>query len=269
MIKLYTNWFSPFARKVGLALDYKELTYQTIDGLHHDKNEELKSVNHRGEVPTLIDDDITVVNSSDIVAYIDQAYPDKPIYPSSPKERVEARALERLFDTQVDAILVICSLWTWTKRDDTPIAGLHAKAQSGLEKAFDILEFSLTDCNSKFMYGEEPSIVEFSLWPHMTAIKPLGFIIDEHKYPCILKWYQEMRKHPLFKQDAKRTMTFIKSMSDQSHETTKIFWRGDRLEWLLANGYHDWLSHYYAKQSKSIWYPLSTSGMFTDQELQQ
>lgn len=35
---LYTNWFSPLARKVALALEHKQLAYEAIDGLARDNH---------------------------------------------------------------------------------------------------------------------------------------------------------------------------------------------------------------------------------------
>ena len=101
MLTLFSNGFSPFARKVAMALDYKGLTYETVDALSHDSHERLLKVNPRAEVPVLVDEDICVVNSSDILAFLDQKYPARPIYPTDIKARVEARALERLADTAI------------------------------------------------------------------------------------------------------------------------------------------------------------------------
>jgi glutathione S-transferase len=67
-MKLYDNAFSPFARKVRLVLDWKGLAYEAIDGLDQANTQALEAVNSRIEVPTLVDGDVTVVNSSDIVA---------------------------------------------------------------------------------------------------------------------------------------------------------------------------------------------------------
>src|SRR5689334_10011214 len=104
-MQFFTNGFSPFARKVALALDYKGLPYDAVDGLTHENRDALLKVNPRAEVPVLVDGDITVVNSSDIVAFLDQKYPERPIYPAALKDRVEARALERLADSRIDAIM--------------------------------------------------------------------------------------------------------------------------------------------------------------------
>ena len=54
-IRLYGSWFSPFARKVALALELKGLAYELIDALARDRREELLRLNPRGEVPVLLD----------------------------------------------------------------------------------------------------------------------------------------------------------------------------------------------------------------------
>ena len=65
MIKLYDSAFSPFARKVRMVLDYKNLNYEAVDGLLRSNHDALKAVNGRIEVPVLVDRDIVVVNSPD------------------------------------------------------------------------------------------------------------------------------------------------------------------------------------------------------------
>ena len=99
MIKLYDSAFSPFARKVRMTLEHKELAYEAVDGLLRSNHEALKAVNGRVEVPALVDGDIVVVNSPDIVAYLDYGYPAKCVYPDDPAARVHARAWERVADT--------------------------------------------------------------------------------------------------------------------------------------------------------------------------
>src|SRR5262245_66650478 len=94
-IRLYGSWFSTFARKVATAMELKALPYEHIDGLTREFHAELVKLNPRAEVPLLRDDDVTVVNSSDILQYLEQRYPQPPLYPDALSERVVARSLER------------------------------------------------------------------------------------------------------------------------------------------------------------------------------
>ena len=143
MIKLYDSSFSPFARKVRMVPEYKGLNYEAVDGLLKSNHAALKAVNGRIEVPALVDGDIVVVNSADIVAYLDNRYPAKSVYPDVPAARVHARAWERVADTFVDPIFVDISHWKWAERPDKMPDGLLEAARAGLRIVYDALEKEL------------------------------------------------------------------------------------------------------------------------------
>ena len=240
MLTLYTNAFSPFARKVAMALEYKGLGYETVDGLARSNHERLLGVNPRAEVPVLVDGDVTVVNSSDILAYLDLAHPERPIYPADLKARVEARALERLADTRVDAILLDCSIWTWAVREDQAPPGLKEAGQRDLDSILARVEATLEAFATPLPFGH-PTIAEFAFWPHLTSLRPLGFSLDAEKHPRLAAWFAAMRRDEIFSDDSRRTAEYLKAVgTNDDIERTRLFWRGDRIEWLLARGFHDW-----------------------------
>ena len=238
---LYTSWFSTFARKAALGLELKGLPYQAVDGLRRDFRPQLLALNPRAEVPVLTDGDLVVVNSSDILQYLDWRYPERPLYPEAIDERVAARALERLADHRFDPIVVDCSYWKWANRHDEPPAGLLAAGQADLERTFDPLESGLASRQKPWPFGE-PGIVECAWFPNLVAVRPLGFTIDEARYPAILGWLRAMRGHQVFANDARRTAEFLKKLSGSDHELTRLFWSGDRMEWLMSRGFHPWLA---------------------------
>jgi glutathione S-transferase len=240
MLTLFTNGFSPFARKVAMALEYKDIAHESIDGLSHANRNRLTAVNPRTEVPTLVDGDVTIVNSSDIVAYLDQKYPERPIYPADMKARVDVRALERMADVRIDAIMLTCSIWTWADRKDEQPPGMQDAAQRDLDANFARIEESLATYPSPMPFGHW-TVAEFALWPHLTAVRALGFTMDAAQYPRLTTWFAAMRRDELFLEDARRTREYLKTVDDDpGFERAKIFWRGDRIEWLLARGFHDW-----------------------------
>ncbi|WP_088308210.1 glutathione S-transferase family protein [Novosphingobium sp. B 225] len=238
-MELITNWFSPFARKVALALEHKGIAYEAIDGLTHANHALLWRLNSRGEVPTLIDGKVVVSNSAHILAYLEDAYPEPSILPRDAATRAQARALERLFDTRVDPILVNCSLWSWAKRSDSAPPGLKEAGQRDLDAAFAETEALLANMGA-FSFGDTPGLADFALWPHLAAIEPLGFQLDASRFERTAMLLTQMKATELFRDDARRTRNFLKTMSADTHETTKIAWRGDRIEWMLARGYHEW-----------------------------
>ena len=112
-----------------MALEYKGLNYEAVDGLLKSNHQALKAVNGRIEVPALIDGDVVVVNSPDIVVYLDHRYPTKSVYPDEPAARAHARAWERVADSFVDPILVNISYWKWAERPDKMPEGLLEAAR--------------------------------------------------------------------------------------------------------------------------------------------
>jgi glutathione S-transferase len=237
MIKLYDNAFSPFARKVRMVLEHKGIDFEAVDGLLRSSHDALKAVNGRVEVPVLVDGDVVVVNSADIVAYLEFRYPAKPVYPQEPAARVHARAWERAADAFIDPILIDISYWKWADRADSMPDGLLAAARSDLSLVYDALERDLA--NREFVSGPL-SIADIALFPHLASVKAMEVEFSGAQHPNLTRWFGEMRKLPMCAADLRRARDFVASVKERDFERRRIFWRGDRIEWLLARGYHDW-----------------------------
>lgn len=88
-IELYWGSGSPFAWRVMLALELKNLAYESkllefSKGEH--KTPAYLELNPRGKVPTLRDGDFTVYESIAILAYLDRKYPEPPLFGATPEE---------------------------------------------------------------------------------------------------------------------------------------------------------------------------------------
>ena len=236
-IKLYDSAFSPFARKVRMVLEHKGLTFAAVDGLLKSNHAALNAVNGRVEVPVLTDGDITVVNSADIVAYLEFCYPDKPVYPADPAARVAARAWERTADTLVDAVLVNLSYWKLLEREDEMPAGLLDKARVDMALVYNALELALN--GREFVCGAL-SIADIALFPHITATRFMELEFAKDAHPNLSRWLAVMRKLPICIEDQRRARDYIAAIKDHDLERKRIFWRGDRIEWMLSRGFHDW-----------------------------
>jgi glutathione S-transferase len=237
MMMLYDNAISPFARKVRVALDHKGLAYDVVDGLDKRNHDKLAAVNGRVEVPTLVDGGVTVINSADIVAYLEHKYPAKPVYPADPAQRVRARAWERCADTVVDAILVNLSYWLLNVRPDTLPAGLREKAQADLDLVYAALERDLA--GRDFVCGAF-SIADIALFPHLVSVQLMKVPYSPAAHPNLAAWMKRLRGVEAVKGDMARARDFMANLDKQNFERVRIFWRGDRIEWMLASGQHDW-----------------------------
>ncbi|TMQ08027.1 MAG: glutathione S-transferase family protein [Deltaproteobacteria bacterium] len=240
MITLYDNAFSPFARKVRLALGWKGVEHEVVDGLAVVNRDRLAAVNGRVEVPVLDHDGVVVVGSADIVAYLERVWPEPALYPAEHGAWVHARAWERCADTLIDPILTNVSYWRWALREDGLPDEVLAAARRDLEGVYAALERDLG--GGDFVSGAALSVADVALFPHLTATRGVGVGYDAGRFPRLHGWLKRLRVIEVFADDLRRTAGFVAELPHSTgYERRKIFWRGDRIEWMLACGQHDWL----------------------------
>jgi glutathione S-transferase len=90
MIRLYRAPFSTNAERVALALAHKEIRVESVVIDYSDRSE-VERVSSQGLVPVLDDHGAIVVDSMEIVRYLEERYPDSQLYPAD-----EARHAEML-----------------------------------------------------------------------------------------------------------------------------------------------------------------------------
>ena len=236
MITLYDNAFSPFARKVRMVLEHKRLDFEALDGLTPEGRERLAHVNARIEVPVLQDGAVLVVNSSHIVAYLEHRHPERPVYPADPALRVEALSWERRADTLLDAITHDVSNGGFGFRPGAMPGGLREAARHDLAEVFDDLERGLA--GRDFLCGAF-SIADSARFPHLTAFRILDLSFDGATHPRLLAWYKRLREVDVCRADLARAKAFLDAAGAIA-PPERLVWRGDRIEWLLAHGFHDW-----------------------------
>jgi glutathione S-transferase len=103
MLELYNNINSVCAQKVRIALLEKgqNITEHLLT-LQGDQNDaEYLKLNANGVVPTLVHDGNVITESSLILYYIDDAFPEPPLMPKSPIARHRVRLYNKLVDEYV------------------------------------------------------------------------------------------------------------------------------------------------------------------------
>jgi glutathione S-transferase len=99
-IRLYTGPLSMFGAKAEIALLEKALDFERIavpfaEGDRYEpKHPEVVRINPKRQVPVLIHGDVEVFDSSQIFEYLEDAFPDPPLWPQTPGGRAKARQLE-------------------------------------------------------------------------------------------------------------------------------------------------------------------------------
>jgi glutathione S-transferase len=103
-MKLYSGPLSLFTAKVRVALDEKNLRYDKISVPfsrakgYEPKHADVLAINPKGQVPVLVDDGLPLYDSTIILEYLEDRYPEPPLYPRDVRERARCRQLEAAAD---------------------------------------------------------------------------------------------------------------------------------------------------------------------------
>jgi len=147
MISLYDHPLSPYGQKVKIALREKGVAFETVSpgGLGAGGAAgAFVEANPRAEVPTLVDGEVRVFDSTVILEYLEDAYPTPPLLPAAPAERARVRMLEEVMDTHFEPINWGLSELRWFKRaEGDEAAAIEAAAARQLKGFFAWLERQL------------------------------------------------------------------------------------------------------------------------------
>jgi maleylpyruvate isomerase len=88
MLRLYRAPFSTNVERVALALAHKSLEIESVV-ISYDDRSPVVEVSGQGLVPVLVDDETVVPDSVAILRYLEDKWPDPPLFPSDPARRAE------------------------------------------------------------------------------------------------------------------------------------------------------------------------------------
>jgi len=157
MIRIIGSYVSPYVRKVLACLNLKGLEYEIDPITPFFGNDEFQRLSPLRRIPVLIDGDFHASDSSVICAYLEEAYPGRPLLPADPKDRARARWLEEFADTRLGDLfiwslfyqrIVRPAVWGETcdeKRVDKALS-------EDIPAALDYLESELPD--EGFLFGD-------------------------------------------------------------------------------------------------------------------
>jgi glutathione S-transferase len=232
-MKLFTYATSPFARKVRMALDYKSVTYEPVERCYSiDRKEDFRCASIRAEVPVLmLDDSRTIADSTIISEYIEEAYPEPPLYPKDPYERARMRMIEDLCDRAFDATGFGMGLAVL--RNEAPESSAMREAAS---KEFRTLLGVLDrELGERDFFCGELSLADLAAVCYVPAAA--------RELPRLQAWAERMRRIPVVVADRERAakaMAELRSLAAEFEGPDgRIHWRDSRLEWPIRHGFID------------------------------
>lgn len=208
-MKLHAFPFAPNAAKVrlylaekeegGAALPIEEVTVNLLEG--EQKSEAYLALNPRGTVPTLeIEGGPILIESLAIIEYIEERFPDPPMWGTDPESRADARQIERAVDQGGLGAIANEVHATNSPIGLPPNPVLAENARERRARMITFMEGVMAD-GREFLAGDRPTVADCTLQAALQFGR-LREIDGLEGAPRLQAWCDRYRERPA----AKRTI---------------------------------------------------------------
>lgn len=200
MIRIIGNHVSPYARKVFLALDHKSVDYEIDPIVPFFGDDEFTRLNPLRRIPVLIDGDLVIPDSTVICEYLDDRYPEKPLYPADPAQRARARWLEEFADSRLGDVMIWKLFFqrnvkprVW--KQETDEEQVAAVVTRDLPEIMDWLEPQAPIAGFVF---DDLSMIDLTFASFFRNAALAGWTSDATRWPRVAAWIDHVWATPLF-----------------------------------------------------------------------
>jgi glutathione S-transferase len=223
-LTLYHNDMSVCAQKVRFALGEKRLAYESrhLNLRAGDQKEPAYlKLNPNGYVPTLVDDDFVLCESTVICEYIDDAFPDPPLKPADARGRARMRGFTKFVDAAIFPATGVVSMSIAFHHQYAP--EVHARMEAArpgwlanfrnlqkstenpafpnairrLDKMLADMEGALEAHGRPWLVGDMFTLADIGNAPYVTRLDHLKFLPPMiARRPRTAAWYERVKARP-------------------------------------------------------------------------
>ena len=165
VLTLYDAARCPYCARVRIVLVEKGLEYETVIVDLDDRPAWIYEKNPLGKVPVLEQDAFVLPESAVIMEYLEERYPEPPLWPSDPAERARGRLLVDRFDDLSRPYYAL-------RRGDETAAGKLHEQLGGLDALL---------AGQPFLTGHEFGLADAAYLPWiLRARSSLGIDLEPH-----------------------------------------------------------------------------------------
>ena len=198
---LFTYYRSTSSYRVRIALALKGLDYTAIAvNLIRDGGEQLKpeyrAINPQGRVPALrVADDVVIAQSSAIIEYLEERYPEVALLSCDLLTRAAQRAVAALIGSDIHPLhnVAVLNRLRGMGHDEAEVV---AWIGHWISEGFNAVEQMIGD--DGWCCGDSPSVADVYLLAQLYAAR--RFNVELSAYPRILRVEQLGLAHPAFRQ---------------------------------------------------------------------
>ena len=184
-VQIIGSYLSPYVRKVLVFLDLKGIPYEIDPIVPFFGSDRFSQVSPIRRIPVLLDEEVTLADSSVICQYLEDRYPDPALYPVNVVERARARWLEEFADSRMGEVFiwrlfnqVAIKPSVWGEQADPTVVEKTLKEE--IPQVLDYLETQVPE--QGFLFGSV-SIADISIACFFRNAAFARFQIDTARWP--------------------------------------------------------------------------------------
>lgn len=196
------SYISPYVRKVLVFLDLKGVQYQVDPIVPFFGSEEFTKLSPVRRIPVLVDGDVTLSDSTVICEYLEDRYPNPPLYPAGPEDRGRARWLEEFADTRMGEVFIwrlfnelIIRKFVWGEKTDE--AAVRNTLETEVPQVLDYLESELQPNRASFFGGI--GIADIAVAAFFRNAAFAGFEVNPQRWPLTADFVTRTLDHESFR----------------------------------------------------------------------
>lgn len=184
LLRFYSMRFCPYAQRAQLVLNAKGVEHDTVFINLSDKPEWYLDICPAGLVPTLIYDSKLLGESLLLADFLDEQYPQPPLYNNSPLQKILDKMFITSFGKVGSAFYKVMMSTPEIVKDNF----------DDLVNSLIPVEAELAERGTPFFGGSSPQMVDYMIWPwfeRFDAIKPYSngtFDIPYKQFPKLALW---------------------------------------------------------------------------------
>ena len=190
MMVLYSGTTCPFSQRCRLVLFEKGMDFELRDVDLFNKPEDISVMNPYGQVPILVERDLTLYESNIINEYIDERFPHPQLMPADPLMRARARLM--LFNFERELFVHVHVLEN--EKGKVP--------EKAMEKARNEIRDRITSLvplflKNKYMLGDDFSMLDVAIAPLLWRLDYYGIELSKTAAP-LMKYAERIFSRPAY-----------------------------------------------------------------------
>ena len=188
MMVLFSGSTCPFSHRCRFVLNEKACDFEIQDVDLYNKPPEIDAMNPYGDVPILVERDLTLYNPNIINEYIDERFPHPQLMPADPIQRARARLFLYTFERELFSFVRVLE-----NRDETE----KRKAIARNQIREQLMQLSPVFAKNKFLMGDEFTMLDVMMAPLLCRLGYYGIDLPKSAAP-LLKYAESIFARPAF-----------------------------------------------------------------------